>query len=167
MDCIACTIAHDLHFDVTRLFEIFLDIDCIITKRSTCFGTCRCKGYRQIIFGLCDFHTATTTTGGCLDDDRIADFLCDALGFVFVGHTTIRTRNDRNAKALCSALGFNFVTHDADMRRGWSNEGNAMCFENFSKLGIFRKEAVARMDCIRASDFASGNDLMNIQIAVA
>ena len=39
--------------------------------------------------------------------------------------------------------------------------------EDLGELGVFRKEAVARMDGVGTGDFAGRNDLVDVQIAVA
>lgn len=152
---------------MARFFEIFFDVDRIVAKGRASFRTCRRKCDRKLFRAAGDLHATTTAAGRSLDDDRIADFLGDTGCFDFIRHAAVRTRNDRDAEALCGALGFDLVAHDADMRSSGADEGNVMGFKDFGEFCIFRKEAVAGVNCIRAGDFAGGHDLMDVQIAVA
>src|SRR5690606_40850873 len=81
MDGIASPITHDLNFDVTRLFEIFLDVNCVIAEGCAGFGAGGCKSDGKIFLAAGNLHAASATTGRSLDDDRIADFLGDAGSF--------------------------------------------------------------------------------------
>ena len=89
-----------------------------------------------------------------------------ACGFRFVRNPAFGTWNHRNAEALCSSLGFDLVAHDADVISGRTDERDLVGFQNVGELGVFRQEAIAGMDGIRAGDFAGRDDLVNVEIAV-
>src|SRR5690606_33908626 len=137
-----------------------LDVDSVVAEGSASFRPGGRERDFQFFFAACDLHAATTTTSRSLDDDRVADLGCNALGFLFLGDSTVGARNDGNAKALCGALGFDLVTHHADMVALGTDEGDVVRGQNVGELGVFRQEAVARVDRVSAGDFTGSHDLV-------
>ena len=97
----------------------------------------------------------------------IADLGGDARGLVVVGDRAVRAGHDRNAEALGGALGLDLVAHDADMVAGRADEGDVVRGQDVGELGVLRQEAVARMHRVGAGDLAGGDDLVDVEIAVA
>ncbi len=52
------------------------------------------------------------------------------------------------------------------MFRLGANEDHFMLFDNLSKTGVLRQEAIARMDRIRARDFSSRDDRGDVEVTV-
>ena len=167
MNGIAHAVAEHLDLDVAGFFEILLDIDRIVAKGRTCFGARRLQRLDKVGLAARDLHAATAAAGRRLDDDRIADLGCYALGFAFVRDCAVGPWNDRNAEALCRALGLDLVAHDADVVTRRADEGDVVGRQYVGELGVFRQEAVARMYCVCAGDLAGRDDLVNVEIAVA
>ena len=46
------------------------------------------------------------------------------------------------------------------------DEGDAMRLDDLGELGVFGKETIARVDCVRARNFRRRNDRRDVQIAV-
>ena len=89
------------------------------------------------------------------------------LASVLVGDRAVGAGHDRNAEALGGALGLDLVAHDADMVAGRADEGDVVGGEDVGELGVLRQEAVARMHGVGAGDLAGGDDLVDVEIAVA
>ena len=51
------------------------------------------------------------------------------------------------------------------MLRGRADEGQAVGFHHFGKLGVLRQEAVAGVDCIGAGDFGGRQDAGFLEVA--
>ena len=73
MDGVALAVAQHLDFDVAGLFEVFLDIDCVVAEGGFRLGSRRLKGVNEVRLGPRHLHAASAAAGGRLDDDGIAD----------------------------------------------------------------------------------------------
>src|SRR5262245_9510831 len=118
MDRLVGTVPYDLYLDVARLLEILLDIDRIVPERGRSLGAGCCECDFEVVLAARHFHAAAATTGGGLDNDRVADFGRDAPGLLVIGYGALRTGHDRNPQSLGGALGFDLVAHDPDMVAG-------------------------------------------------
>jgi hypothetical protein len=75
VDRLALAIAKDLNLDVARPLQVFLDIDFVVAEGGLCLAAGGAEGNFDFFVVLGDLHAAPAAAGGCLDDDRIADFL--------------------------------------------------------------------------------------------
>src|SRR5690606_13670914 len=85
VDGLTGAVAHDLYFDMARLFEIFLDINGFIAKSSACFRARRGQGLAEFRFAACYLHAASAAAGCRLDEHRIADIGSDTARLTIVG----------------------------------------------------------------------------------
>ncbi len=159
-------IADNLKFDMARFAKVLFHINRGIAKVLQCFLAGHGKGFGKVFVALDHFHAAAAAAARCLDQNRIADFLGAFLGFGNGGDFPVRPRNNRNAQFCCGQFGGDLVTHHADMFRRRTDKGKAVFFDHGGKVGIFRQEAVTRMDGFRPGDFGRRQDRRNIQIAV-
>ena len=166
MDRVATAITEHLEFDMARITEIFLDIDSGIAERGLGLGTG--LFHLGFEFGLAvdHFHTATATTGCCLDDHRIADIFRHPFGFLDLADRAIGAGNQGNPEIARGLLGCNLVAHDLDMLGLGADPLDIMRFDHFGKMRIFREKAVAGMDRICAADLGGRDDRRDRQIAV-
>ena len=167
MDGVACAIAHHLHLDVTRLLKIFLDVDRVVAKGRSGLGARRRQRLGEVVLGARDLHAAPAAAGRCLDEDGIADVGGDAARLAVFGHRAVGPRHDRDAEPLGGPLGLDLVSHDADMLRRRADEGDVVRLEDLGELGVLGQEAVAGMDRVGTGDLAGGDDLVDVEIAVA
>ena len=149
------SIAKDLNFNMAWGCKVFLDIDFVVAEVGFAFSTCCSECTFHVCSGLRHFHAFTTTTSSCFDDDRIAHFFADALRFFEGWNATGRTRNTWNAKRLHCIFSRDLVAHDADVFRCWTDEGQAMIFDNLYEVGVLRQETIAWVNRFSARDFAS------------
>src|SRR5690606_29023197 len=72
---LAVLVADQLNFDVTRLFNELLQVDTVVAESSLGFSTGIVPCLVEFLFAFDNAHPASTTTGSCLDDNRVLDFL--------------------------------------------------------------------------------------------
>ena len=99
-------------------------------------------------------HAASTTTGGGLNDDRIADLLSQFQGaFVVIVERAIRARHGGyaglNHDLDCGYL----VAHQPDRLRRRADKDEAAVFDLFGEVGILGKKAIAWMYRVGISHF--------------
>ncbi len=75
IDGIAVAVRHDLDFNVTRLFDEFLDENTIVTKTRTRFVARALKPVETFVIVARNAHALATTTGSGLEHDRVANVL--------------------------------------------------------------------------------------------
>ena len=64
----------------------------------------------------------------------------------------------RNAGFLRDLAGGNFVAHQAHLFGSGADEGNAVAFDHFGKVGVFGQEAETGMDGVGAGNQRGGNN---------
>ena len=112
-------------------------------------------------------HAAAAAAAGSLDDDGITDIARDVHDlFRIVRQSSIRTRHAWHARLLHRVLGADLVAHEAYGFGTRADENETALFHTFGKIGVFRKETVARMDGFGIGDFGRADDGRNIQIAL-
>ena len=110
-------------------------------------------------------HAATTTATGGLDDHRVADFATNAQsGFLVFRQWAIGAWNGWHAGRDHGVLGRDLVAHQANGFGFRADEGEPGFFHLFGEVGVFREEAVARVDAIGASHFCRGDDVRGFQV---
>ena len=94
---VAGAVADDLHLDVTRLFQILLDVDGVVAEGRARFRARRGQRHRKLVLRARHLHAAPAAAGRGLDDDGIADLGRDAFGLVFVADRALGAGHHRNA----------------------------------------------------------------------
>ena len=164
---IAMCIGNNLQFDVTRRAEIFFHVERIVAKSRFGFGARGRKRARHFLARIGNLHAATTAAGSRLDENGIARFFGDFIGF-FVGRDrAVGAGYTRNAERTRRDFGLDFIAHQADVIARRSDERDAMRFQNIGKARVLRQEAVTGMHSVSAGDLAGGNDRRNVEIAFA
>jgi hypothetical protein len=113
-----------------------------------------------------DLHAAPAAAGGRLDQHRIADLSSATAGFILGIDATRRSPGTTGMPSRFGLLGLDLVAHDADVLGCRADEGDAVLLEDLGEAGVFRQEAVARVDRVGAGDLAGRHDGRNVEIAV-
>ena len=166
MHDIAMAVGEDLDFDMARLAEIFLHIDGVVAEG----GWLRCgrsDRLEQVGPLLATFMPRPPPPAVALISTGIADF-GGRLGAPLRSSTSPSEPGTTGMPSrIHRLLGGDLVAHHADMVGRGPDEGQAVCFDDVGELGVLRQEAVAGMDRLGAGDLAGGDDLGDVQIAVA
>jgi len=113
-----------------------------------------------------DAHAAPATAASRLDDHRIANGTGDLDDFLRIFRQgAIGTGHAGHASRLHGILGRHLVAHQADRFGTRPDEDEAGGFDALGEVGIFRQEAVTRVNGLGVGHFRSGNDGRHIQIA--
>src|ERR1041385_6605710 len=70
INAIAMLVGHHLNLDVTRMFDVSLDVDIAILERRRGFSRRGLQRVAQFVFGIDDAHAATATAARGFDDYR-------------------------------------------------------------------------------------------------
>ncbi len=167
MHHVAVRVGHDLQFDMAWLVEVFFQIHLIIAKGGAGFGAGDAPRFLQVGFGGGDLHATPAAASGSLDQHGIADSCRHFTRLLKVFQRTIRSGDQRHAQRHHGGLGGDLVAHHADMFRRRPDEGDAVGFHRFREIGIFRQEAIARMDGVRPGNGGRREDGRDIEVRVA
>ena len=139
----ALAVTKDLHFDMARLFDVFLNQHNVIAKSLTRLRLRGLQGRGEIAGRINAAHAFATTARDGLDQNRIADL------FGFTRQTFLRraviARNDGNAGILHQRFGRVFEAHRADGFGGRPDKYETRSLNFLNKFRVFRQEPVARM----------------------
>ncbi|MNX99952.1 hypothetical protein D3C86_1324300 [compost metagenome] len=166
VDDVAVAVGDDLDLDVARLLEVALHIDGAVAEGGLGLGLGRLHGLDQIVGGQGDLHAATAAAGGGLDDQREADGLGRLDGGFDGFHLAVRAGDAGDARFHDGLLGGDLVAHDPDMLGLGTDEGQAVGLDDLGEAGVFRQEAIARVDRLGAGDFRRRDDLRDVQIGL-
>ncbi len=167
MDRVAPAVAQHLDLDVARLAEILLHVERIVAEGGLGFRAGRRQRGVEVLLGQRHLHAASAAAGSGLDQHRVADLAGDRVGVVRRLHRAVGARNHRDAQLHRRLLGGDLVAHDADVLGRRADESDVVRLEDLGEAGVFRQEAVARMHRIGAGDLAGGQQLRNVEVAVA
>ena len=164
---IAVGVAQNLNFDVARMLEKLLDVEFRLAESAARFLARHRDRFQQLPGTLHHPHAAPAAAPSRLDDngkaDRFGD-LKDRCGII--GQAAVRPRNAWHACCAHGAFGRHLVAHRPDGARFRADETQPCRFDLFGELGVFRKEAVAGMNGLRAADMRRKQDRGTVQIAL-
>ncbi len=114
-----------------------------------------------------DPHPAPATTARCLDDHRVANGVRDGSDFGRISREVlVRAGHARDARLPHRPFRRDLVAHDPDAGRARPDEDQPGRLDLGRELGIFRQEAVARVDCPRSRDLRGVEDGRLVQVAL-
>ena len=87
-------------------------------------------------------------------------------GLRHILNRAVRPGNERQAKRARRPSWPHLVAHRPDMFGLGPDENQLMLFDDFGKARVFREEAIAGMDRVRAADLSGGNDRGDVEVAV-
>jgi len=133
---VAEVICHDLNLYMAWIFNKFFNIHSVIAKGIGRFTLRHIEIKFKFVFGFCHTHTFSTAAGGCLDHNRVTDFV----GKFFTGFCIIdrffRARNDRNVGIYHCFAGVGFISHAVDNVSGWTDKGDAVFVTETDKICV-------------------------------
>ena len=159
-------VSDDLHFKMSRRFQILFNEDHWISKSSSGFLPCLFNTKSQTILVVCDTHSASATTACSLDNHWIANFACDFHCFVNVFNPAFCSRKDRRASLLCKSLAVDLIAKQRHRLWTWSDEFETAVATDFSEVRILGKESIARMDGICLRNLCRSNDAFDSKIGI-
>ncbi len=161
---VAVRVTQHLNFDMAWLFNKFLDKDAIITK--SILGFVLARGEPFVGFLIIEGNTqplAATARRG-LDHDRVTNAFGNFNRLFRRVDWIVVTRNGINLGFVGQLFRGDLIAHRfqcVDLR---SDEDDAVGFELLAEFGVFREEAVARVNCLSARLLAGRNDLVDDQV---
>ena len=139
MDHVAMLIAENLHFDVTRVADIFFHVERIVAERRARFR----RGGAESIFDLVgvryQLDAASAAAGRCLEQEGIADLFGELRRFVRILRM-IGARYQRHSGGACDFARFELVAHHRNILGARADEGNFVFRRTPAPMRRARKE---------------------------
>src|SRR5262249_24741913 len=154
MDGVAVRIPKDLKFDMTRLPNVFLNENAMITERCRCFSRSRGKRILQLRHVLHQPHSLAAAPTDCLHKN----------GKFRSRWASIPDRDDGNAGLLHHTFRFELVAHRADRVGTRPDEDETAYFAGLGKACILGEKPIAGMNRICAALLVGPYTLRCIQI---
>jgi hypothetical protein len=162
---LAVFVTQDLHFDVTGADDHLFQIAFAIAKGGLGFAAALQHFFFQFGLGMDRAHAAPAAAPGRLEHQRIADgggFLADRTHVIAQhlggGNDRYTCRHGHTARRGLVAQGAHGFGPGAD-------KGDAVVFTGIHKGRIFRQQAIAGVDRIRARGLGDADHLVNGQIS--
>ena len=164
MQHLAVPVAEDLHLDVLRARNVFLQEHRRIAKRPLRLAL-RLVEQRVEIAGLVDHpHPAPAAAKRRLDDQRKTDLRRDLQRLTAVAHRILRARQRRHLQLLRQRPRRHLVAHQLEQLRLWPHELNPRLPARPREPRILRQKSVARMNEIHAMLLRHRHDPLDVQI---
>lgn len=167
MDDIAEGVGEDLHLDMARSGEIFLDKDSTVAEGGERLALRGSERRREIGSRIDLAHAATATTHHRLDEHGVADLVgslqgAGVLPFTLIarhdGHTR-RTHQKTFAASLAPIASIDFADGPMNTRPAAST--------SLAKAAFSGEKAVARMNRLRPSGLRRGDDALGLQMKLS
>ena len=159
-------VAKDLHFDMARFGDEFLDQHIGVAKGCLGLGARTLQRGLKTVRRLHQPHALATPTGDGLDQHRIADLirLCRQQRVILIG--PVIPRHNRHARLDHQGLGGIFKPHRADGLGRRADKDQPRRLYRIHEIGVLGQKAIARMDRLRARIQCRLNDHLAAQIAI-
>ena len=135
------------------------------TKCLGCFRTGTSELWQQFFCGVNDTHTASATTGSCLQHNWITTGFGKLYRFFFCLNCLFHTRNGWNTYRMCYNLGLDLIAQTVHHLGSRSDEFDAVICTGLGKFHVFSQETITRMDCIYALGLCQSNNFINPQVS--
>ena len=166
VDDIAVLITHDLHFDVLRVQDAFLDVDIFVAKGALCFRARFIISALEVFHAVDTAHAAAAAAVDGLDHDRQADALGEGLDLSEVLDGTVRARDHRDLRLLGLDARIDLIAEHLQVLDLRADEDDALFLTALCQLRILREEAVARMDGIDIVLLADADDVLDVEVGI-
>ena len=161
---IAVLIGEDLHLNVLRLDKVLLDEDIVVAERLLGLALDKLKCRDDLLGRIAQAHAAAAAACGCLEDDGEAEayrlFQC----LLAALERLLAARDYRHAAIDSDLLCRQLVAHLAEHIAGRPYEGDAVFLAGSCKVGIFRQEAVARVDSVDIAALCKIDDVGDVEV---
>ena len=166
MHGVAMLVADGLNLEMARILEEFLDVHRAVAERGGCFLARALDASAQLRFITSHPHAASTTAGGRLDDDGVANFSSNLHRVVDVLDRILGARKDGRADPARHLLAADLVAEQRHRFGRRTDELEAAVTTDFGEVRVLRKEAVAGVNGVGVRDFGGGDDAVDAQIAL-
>ena len=163
----AVAIGQHLHLHVARPVDEFLHVEAGVAKGRLGLALGGLEQVVELVAGGHQAHAPAAAAGGGLDHHRVAHGLGQGGGFGGVFEQALAAGNGGDPHPLHRGLGGGLIAHGPDRLGRGAHKGDAVGGANFGEAVVFGQEAVARVDRIGAARGCGGNDVGNIEIALA
>ena len=164
VDYVPVLVAQDLHFDVLRARDVFLQEHRRVPKRPAGLGLRLVQQARQVGRLVDHPHAAAAAAKRGLDDERKADAPRDLQGFLPPGYRLLGPVERRHPQALRQGPRGDFVPHHLQQLGPGAHKGYPRSRARPRKLRILAQKAVAGMDRLDPGRFGQGDDAVYIQV---
>ena len=164
MDHIAVLVGEDLHLDVLGLLEVFFDEDVVVAEGLAGLVLHQLVVLAELLVGVGAAHAPAAAAGCRLKQHRIAGLPGDGDGLLHIGHRGGAAGDHRHAAGPGHLLGVELIPHLVQHRTGRADEDEARLLTGAGEVGVFREEAVARVDGVDLLSLGKGDDLLDAEI---
>ena len=165
VDDFARTIADELHFDMARLGDEALHEQGAVVERGQGFGVRAVESGLDFNGAFHDHHAAPAAACCGLEQNRIADIVCEFAGIGGVGDLAA-SRYQRHSGGGGHFAGAQLVAESVDHLGLGADEDNAMLLAQPRQLGPFGQETIARMQRIAAARLGRLHHQHRIEVAL-
>jgi len=166
VDQVAVVVPQHLHLDVLGVLDIALQEDRRITEGCLGFAAGGNKPLQQLLLVPGHAHAPAAATCRGLDDDGVAILLGKFEGLLFLLDRVLGTGHHLHPGGNGRLAAGHLVPQRPLHLGRRADEDNAGSLALFGKLGVFRQETVAGMNCVHIRLQRQGDDLVNPQIGV-
>ena len=159
-------VRHDLDFDVTRLFDEFLDENPIVTKTRARLIARTFKSIEAFVIIARNAHAFATAAGTGLEHDGIADVVRNLDGLLCVFDDIGVAGNRVDVGLVRQFLRRDLVAHRLDGLGLRPYESNALLGQSFAERRVLGQEPVARVHRLCASVDAGLDDAVRNEIGL-
>src|SRR5579859_5769424 len=163
MDAIAEVIDQHLDLNVAGAGQIALEVDAIIAERLAHLILRHCKDALKLVFVLDQTNTAPAATGHRLEHQWEANLPGGLLGLGKGMHDRCARQHRQPGGSHSLASGY-FITHKRHHFSGRADKRDIDIVTDFSKAGIFREKAIARMDRLCISNKSGTDNIRDVEI---
>ncbi len=164
MHGVAEAVGENLRFDVFRVDDALLEEDFRAAEGLGGLGDDPRVGRFQLFAVVAATNTATTTTGRCLEHDRVTDALGFAQRLVKICQIAFGAGGDRYAGGDHAAACFGLVAHAGNHIGCRADELDAALGTDLCQFSVLGQEAVARVQGVTAGFYRQVNQLARVQI---
>ena len=164
VDDVAVPVAEDLHLDVTRTDDVFLDEDALVAEGRARLRAGPLPAFFHLRRARRDAHALAAAAGGGLDHHRKADGLGNRDRFGGIADRAEMAGDRGDARRRGELLRFDLVAHRRDRPRIRPDEDDAGGGERLGEGGPLRQEPVARMHRLGAGPAAGVDDLLDHEV---
>ena len=166
MHHMAVLIAHDLHFHVLRVLDVFFHIDLIAAKSQSRFGLGKIVGIVQVGHAVHHAHPAAAAAVHGLQHDREAHIPGKLLHFRIIHDRAVAAGDILDPGLLGLLAGIDLVAEHDQVLDAGTDEDDPFLFTALGQLRIFGQEPIARMDGIHMVFVSNPDNIVDIQVGI-
>ena len=161
----AMMVAHHLHFDVPRVFEVLLDVHVGNAERRFRLALSRLDRVAELLRRADDAHPAAAAAGDGFHDHGETELRRELERHLFVFNRTVGARQQRQPRFLHRTARAGFVAHQPDHFRIRPDETDVAGLADFREIGRFGQKAVARMNRVSPGDLGCADNRGHVEVA--